>query len=104
MAAGLSSGGAFDQPQDQQQDHCADQRIDDGSDKAAADDDADPRQQPAGNQAADDADDDVADQPKAAAFDEQSRQPAMAPTISQMIRLTITISSLSSPGPAQYGL
>ena len=50
--------------------------------------DADPRQQPAGDDGADDADDDVADQSEAAAFTTMpASQPAIAPTISQMMML-----------------
>src|ERR1700722_12622429 len=65
-----------DQPQDDQEDHRADKRVDDGGDKARADIDAELRQQPPGDDRADNADHDVAQQPIAAAFDHHSGKPA----------------------------
>jgi len=63
-------------------------------DEAPADEDADARQQPPGDDGADDANDDVADQPEAAAPDHlPASQPAIAPTISQMMMLCASIAS-----------
>jgi hypothetical protein len=72
----LSAVLALDQPDNDQQDHRADEGIDDRGDEAAADGNAKPGQKPARNQTADDADNNVADQAEAAAFDDHAGEPA----------------------------
>src|SRR6476659_566261 len=60
---------------DDQQDHGADDGVDDGRQNASDQDEADHRQQPAGNDGADDADHAIADQPKAIALDDLPGEP-----------------------------
>src|SRR5271155_675487 len=72
----LSAVLAFDQPDNDQQNHRADEGIDHVGNKAATDEESDPRQQPAGDKRADNADDDVADQPETAALDHHPGKPA----------------------------
>src|SRR6202166_3101007 len=73
--SGVGSG-SFDQLDDEEQNHRADEGVDDGGDDAGADHDAYLRQHPADNYRADDADDDVADEPEAAPLDDHARKPA----------------------------
>src|SRR5271155_3146669 len=66
---------AFYQTQDDQQDHRADEGIDDFTNEPRSDRKPDDRQQITGNQAADDADDDVADQSEAATLHDHTGKP-----------------------------
>src|SRR5258708_17809483 len=67
---------AFDQTDDEQQNHCADDGVDDRAHDAANVEKPEPRQQPAGDQSADDANDDVADQAEPVTLDDQAGEPA----------------------------
>src|SRR5271169_2854684 len=68
--------GAFDQPEDDQQNDRANEGIDDVRDEPGAKVDVENGQQIARNDGADDADDDVADQSKTAALDHHAGKPA----------------------------
>src|SRR5690348_1441744 len=67
--------GAFDETDDDQQNHRADQRIDDAS-YDAGQAKAQTRQQPSRNERADDADDDVADEAEAVPFHDHACKPS----------------------------
>src|SRR5262249_12854641 len=73
----------FEESHDKQENHGADERVENLGSNAADDDKSDARQQPAGNQGSDDPDNDIAQQSKAVAFHEQARQPARNPADDQ---------------------
>src|SRR5437773_2613459 len=70
------NGLALAEPDDEQQDHCAERRVDDPADHAAADHQADFGEQPRADDGADDADNDVADESEAIASDDFASEPA----------------------------
>jgi hypothetical protein len=72
----ISGSSAFDQGDNDQNDHGADRRVDDRGHDSGAEIDAESRQQPSGYHRADNADDDIPDKPEAAPFDDQSCEPA----------------------------
>src|SRR5262249_18368419 len=74
---------AFDEPDDQQQDHRPDHGIDDRASHAADVENADQWQEPTGEQGADNADDDVPDQPITVTLDDQAGEPAGNPAYNQ---------------------
>src|SRR5881398_3584730 len=72
----ISGSSAFDQGDNDQDDHRANGRIDDCGHDPGAEVDAQRRQQPSGDDRADDADHDVSKEAEAAALDYQSGEPA----------------------------
>src|SRR6185295_9931594 len=75
LRASIRRLGPLDQAHHQQEDYCANRRIDDLGDEPAADEKSDTRQQPPGDDRSDNAHNDVADQPEAPALHDLSGEP-----------------------------